>query len=260
MKILLQDIDNVSYPFKEKHTEYLVNQGLLSEGVADAFLNSNKPYLIDFLLSELKNGGCVADVVERIRSKNGSKVQLVKSMLVEKNLSQLGEEYLDLEAVFFSTFQDFFESDYYTKGVIEEITTLNKSLKSDYPDLKIFGITARAVHAKKEPDLFNYLTSLTHDWNVKNNAYLDGIFFENKKIRAYKEILDNHPFHDVVCFVEDDPRNIEDFLKEGVNCVLIDYEFHGNEDLANKLSKKYPGKLDVVSSHADASDVIKKLI
>jgi len=264
IKIILQDIDNVSYPFKEKHTNFLIEEKLISKEFAEKFLASKKPYLIDYLLDEMKKGNCINTIIAQIYKKYSEKTKEIKQKLKEKKLNREGmnEQELELESMFFATFQDFFESHHYANGTIKEISELNNKLKQKNSKIKIIGITARATHVKKEPEIFKYLSNKTHEWNKTNEAGLDEIYFEHKKINAYYEIInkEENKNKDIVCFLEDDPNNLEEFLKKGITCVLIQFDYYDKEELVIKLKKEYKEKLKIVQTHEEASRIIQELV
>ncbi|MCC7574523.1 hypothetical protein KO361_02935 [Candidatus Woesearchaeota archaeon] len=260
-KIILQDIDNVSYPFKEKHVEYLFEQGLITEELMNKFLETKMPYLIDYFLMEQKNGNCIKEHVELLNDKYKEKIEKTKKIILERNASIYEkDDFIELESLLFSTFEDFRKSTHYKTGRIQEIIDMNKELKKRHPELIIIGITARGIHAKKEPELYKEITSTTQEWNLKNEVGLKEIFFEKKKIRAYEEIINKYKNHEVICFIEDDPKNIEDFLKKGINCVLIRFEHHEQEKLVERLKKEYPEKLIIAETHKDVQKIINEIL
>ncbi|MFP4567533.1 MAG: hypothetical protein ACLFN8_01175 [Candidatus Woesearchaeota archaeon] len=263
-KIILQDIDNVSYPFKEQHTKFLVEEKLIEEELAQKYLESDKAYLIDYLMDAAKKGECTKTTTKNLREKYEEHAKKIKEMLKIKKLyrEHETEEDLEIEAYFFATFEDFFSSKHYQEGIVKEIHELNKDIKNENPEIHIIGITARAAHIKTQPEKYQYLTQLTHNWNIKNEAGLKKIFFENKKINAYNEIknMQEYKNKEIICFLEDDPRNVEDFLKEKIPCVLIHFSYHNHELLVERLKKEYTNYLHIAKTPNDAKLIIKKLI
>lgn len=262
MKIILQDIDNVSYPFKEKHTEYLLEQDLIRVEDAQKFLESKKPYLLDYILSEKKIGNCPYKITEKMKNKYEHKAKEIKKMLELKELNQASAKNIELESYFFATFDDFFMTNHYLTGTVKEIQELNKTIKKTDPEIQIIGITARAIHVKDNPEEYEILTKQTVQWNIQNNVGLDEIFFENKKIKTYHEIKNMIKYKDkeILCFLEDDPRNIEEFLKEGITCVLIRFDYHEMEDFVKQLKEKYKNKLKLADTPQHANEIIQEII
>jgi len=261
--IILQDIDNVLFPFKEKQVEYLLEQELISKELAEKIIQSKKPDIITYLLNEVKQRNCIKESTKQLQKKYGEEAKKIKETIKTKKVSlDETDESLEIEALILSTFNDFRNSTHFQTGKINEMISLNKKIKKDNPNLKIIGITARAVHKKKEPALFKEITQKTHDWNINNEVGLDEIFFEKQKINAYHEIINKEEYknHEVVCFVEDDPRNLAEFLKKGITCVLILYEHHEQEDLIKKLKEEHKEKLRIAHNHEEASKIIQDLI
>ena len=260
-KIILQDIDNVLYPFKEKHIEFLIDEKLITKDVAERALASKKPYIIDYFLFEERQGNSIKKATEILQKRYGARAKKTKKIIQERKVSiYQNENSLEIESLVFSTFEDFRESELFQTGQIQEMIKTNKLLKQKHPELKIIGITARGIHAKKEPELFEQITNRTHTWNIKNDVGLDEIFFEKNKINAYNEIInkDEYKDHEVICFIEDDPKNIEPFLKIGITCILIEFEHHEQEELVERLKDTYPN-LIIAKNHEDASQIMMKL-
>lgn len=265
VKVLLQDIDNVLFPFKEKHAEFLLNNNLISKDLFSDFLNSNKPYLIDFLLEKFKQGNLREDYLIHLAKKYDLKAKIIFESFKEKKprkFSDLSVDELNLIALFFATFDDFRESIEYQEGLIKETTSLNREIKKRFPEIKIVGITARENHIKRDSEEFLKNTKFTYSWNKNNNVGLDKIYFEGNKINAYNDLLKDENFKDaeVLCLIEDDPRHLEDFLKEGITCILISFDFFYNKDLVKDLKQKFGDKLKVAKNHLDATIFIKNIV
>ena len=259
-KIILQDIDNVTYPFKEKHIEFLTERKLITYELADKAIKSKKPYIIDYLLWEENNGNCTKKATNTLREKYGEKAKEIKQKLKDRKASIYEqEEALETEALVFSTFDEFRESEIFLTGRVDEIADLNKKIKKEHPEIKIIGITARGTHAKKYPEELKKITDKTFEWNKNREICLDEIYFEKNKIKSYNEIITKHKEHEVLCFVEDDPKNIEPFLKRGIKCILIEFEHHEQELLVKRLKETYEN-LIIAKTPKDAKEEIEKII
>ncbi len=261
--IILQDIDNVSYPFKELHTQFLLHHKLISQRLADRFLSSKMPYLIDFLLVEELNGNCTEKDTFSLRKTYGERAKEFERSLIErKTILYENEALLKVGCLFFATFNDFRNSEFFYNGSTTSVVGLNKKIKKEYPGIKIIGITARGTHVGKDTDEFREIYDLTHRWNAQKQVGLDEIFFEKNKIRVYEEIIKSPQYSglDVLCFVEDDPKNIEPFLKRSVPCVLIEFSHYGQESLVERLKNDYSSRLFLAENHDDASRVIEALL
>lgn len=226
-KIILQDIDMVSYPFKTQYTKFLESYFQRND-LATEFSKSQEPYL-DWHIKANKENTLFEDLV--IKREGGFSA---------KNITDFHGFLI----------REFGNSSHFLEGVIQPVQLLNKKLKNK--GFIVEGVTARACDVKKF-SIYENVKEKTWTWNVNVQASLNEIhyFSSEHKIRAVKN-------RKVNCMVEDDPYGLVDFLERGVPCVLIN-TMHGNkhEVLKNELIKKYPKLLDVIDTHDDIHKAIE---
>ena len=128
--LILQDIDNVSYPFRELHTDFLLHHGLISKELADRFLSSRMPYLIDFLFDEEMNGNCTERDMLSLREKYGEQAKKMEIFISQRRASIYETDaLLKVEALFFSTFNDFRNSEFFYNVYTTSVADLNNKIK-----------------------------------------------------------------------------------------------------------------------------------
>lgn len=221
-KLILQDIDGISFPFKKQFCAYLRGEGLLPEGVIKNYEDSDYIYFHDYFLN------------------NGF------------DISELGfQEDSELIKWFRKIVKDFGDSSYFVEGYNEELRELNKELKKD--GFEIHGLTARCCD--KNPDItYNNARKSTELWSERYDIGFETIHYRGTKIKH--EILDN--VGDVVCMIDDTPSALEGFLKRGVPCVLLRDGHPHKEDYIEFLKEEYGDLLEIVNDLDGIKNAVRK--
>ncbi len=220
--LILQDIDGVSYPFKQQVIKYLRDKELLPESVIKEFESSDYIYFHDYFL----NTGL--------------------------DLSELGfQEASELNNWFRQIIREFGDTEYFLEGYNKELKDLNHELKKE--GYEIHGLTARCCD-KYPNKTYNNARHATRLWSEKHDIGFEEIHF--KSARFKHEILDY--VGDVVCMIDDTPTALEGFLDKGVNCILLNNGHPHKTSYVEKLKGKYGDKLVIVHSLEDIKPALKK--
>ena len=234
--IVLQDVDGVSYPFKEQYIKWMREHygNELTEEFYKDYEHSNYTYLASYLL--YKNNGI---------SKEGLSVLKKKYPEYEKDT---------VRAIVRHTMRIFGDSHHFQEGVYREILELNSDLKKE--GYKIIGVTARCCDKDKD-FLYNDTRKKTAFWNENEKVNLDEIRYikTEEKSNVLKNINE-----EILCFIEDDPNSLKGFLEKGVKCVLINKQNNQHDNLIKELKKEYPELLSVFKTHEEAVDYVKVVL
>lgn len=229
MKVVLEDIDGVSFPFKEQYLKFIREKYSLSNELLESFESSDYTFLHEYLLNGAEKR--YLKEIDKLEGEDNSIINFTKR-----------------------TISEFGESPYFLRGIDGNVKELNKGLKDR--DVKVIGLTARCCDLR-ELNIYRNPREKTWEWNEAEKAGLDEIYYINTEDKhRIMDYLDN----EVVCMVEDHPKSVEGFLERGIKCVLINKGQDHLKEHMYKLKEKYEDLLLIAEDSLEAKNIVKELV
>lgn len=226
-KIVLQDIDMVSYPFKKQFAKFL-QAHFEREDLTKEYKRGQQTYLAWHIES----------------NKNST---LFKDLVVER---EGGFRFEHISRYHEFLIREFGNSPYFVRGVIKPVQKLNKKLVQK--GFRIEGVTARACDVKKFSVYDDVVKEKTKEWNEKVQTRLSHIHYYGSEYKVHA--INGRK---IFCMVEDEPMGLKGFLERGIPGVLINtLPSSSHEALKKDLIRKYPKLLCVVESYDDVEQAV----
>lgn len=254
-KIFLFDIDMVLFPYTPQHIKFLQKRTpkTFDERMAEDLKKGRYPYLMDLFLQDkhIRTYEYINNLIEEFKETINliQKDDRYKNAFPENELSEA-------RAAFTASLIEFTQSEEFKKGYIQETKDLVYAIKQK--NISPVGLTARGHKLKGKEREKIHKTTL--EWNNNEKIGLDNILFATpgKKLEALKANYNGNT--EILGFLEDDPREIEAFLKQGIPTWLINYKVFGTDALKENLKSEHPETLTIVKNHKDAKNSILKNI
>ncbi len=255
-KVIIQDLDGVSYPVKQQLLKFINNskyKELLGTEFVNKFEESSATYPSHYLthLKNIDNEKYLSYI-----SKITKNVNLDKEIKkIPKKFSGNVEEKITLHLL-----NKFGDTNYFIEGYNVMMYALNKVLKSE--NMIIIGATSRGY--QDNPNwIYNNCFERTNEWNKNNYDLFDKIYFKEhgKKITVLDDIKRDFGIeqNEVLCMVEDSAYELTDFLKRNIPGFLINEDKHYNDTIKQQLQKKYPKTFKVSYKHSQVKQKVLDL-